>query len=69
MVAAGVSVTGVSSTGTGLCDRCVHQRIVRNTRGSVFSMCERSRTDSSFAKYPRLPVIECRGFEATRPAR
>jgi hypothetical protein len=47
----------------GLCDRCRHQRIIRNTRGSEFSLCERSRTDPSFPRYPRLPVNECRGFE------
>jgi hypothetical protein len=47
----------------GLCDICKHQRVVRNTRGSVFSLCERSRSDASFPRYPRLPVERCRGFE------
>ncbi|MGD9737346.1 MAG: hypothetical protein AB7V58_17315 [Solirubrobacterales bacterium] len=47
----------------GLCDRCRHQRLVPNTRGSVFSLCERSRADERFPRYPRLPVIECAGFE------
>jgi hypothetical protein len=47
----------------GLCDSCVHQYLVRNTRGSTFSRCERSKTDKSFPKYPRVPVLECRGFE------
>ena len=47
----------------GLCDSCRHQRVVKTTRGSRFSMCERSKTDASFPKYPRLPVLECRGFE------
>jgi hypothetical protein len=47
----------------GLCDTCAHQRIVRNTRGSTFSLCERSRSDPSFPRYPRLPVRECRGYE------
>jgi hypothetical protein len=47
----------------GLCDSCRYQRIVRNTRGSVFSMCERSQTDERFAKYPRLPVLQCVGYE------
>jgi hypothetical protein len=47
----------------GLCDTCRHQRIVRNTRGSVFSMCERSKTDRRFPKYPRLPVERCAGYE------
>jgi len=50
----------------GLCDTCVHQRIVRNTRGSSFSLCERSRTDAAFPRYPRLPVTECRGWERRR---
>jgi hypothetical protein len=47
----------------GLCDNCSHQRLVRNTRGSSFSLCERSRTDSAYPKYPRLPVRECAGWE------
>ena len=47
----------------GLCDRCRHQRIVRNTRGSAFSLCERSKTEPRFPKYPRLPVVRCEGFE------
>jgi hypothetical protein len=51
----------------GLCDTCAHQRLVGNTRGSRFSLCERSRTDPAFPKYPRMPVIECRGHEPRRP--
>jgi hypothetical protein len=46
----------------GLCDTCTHQKLVRTTRGSVFSMCLRSRTDARFPKYPRLPVEECPGY-------
>jgi hypothetical protein len=54
----------VASPGAGLCDRCAWQRIVKNTRGSVFSLCERSKMEAdSFPRYPRLPVLECRGFE------
>lgn len=48
-----------------LCDGCVHQQLVRNTRGSVFSLCRRHRTDPEhYRKYPPLPVVSCRGFEA-----
>jgi hypothetical protein len=47
----------------GLCDDCRWQRIVGNTRGSRFSMCERSKVDERFAKYPRLPVERCPGYE------
>jgi hypothetical protein len=53
----------VASTAAGLCDSCQHQRIVKNTRGSRFSLCERSKTDPNFPRYPRLPVLECRGYE------
>jgi hypothetical protein len=48
----------------GLCDRCRHQRLVPNTRGSVFSLCERSRSDPAYPRYPRLPVLSCPGFDA-----
>ncbi|HEY2536742.1 MAG TPA: hypothetical protein VGI24_07140 [Solirubrobacteraceae bacterium] len=48
----------------GLCDTCEHQVEVPNTRGSVFSLCARSRTDSAYPRYPRLPVLACAGHEA-----
>ena len=47
----------------GLCDACRHQRVVRNTRGSEFSLCERSRTDPAYPRYPRVPVVRCAGHE------
>ena len=50
----------------GLCDSCLHQRLIRNTRGSEFSLCERSRTDPAYPRYPRLPVTECAGHELGR---
>lgn len=51
----------------GLCESCRHQKLVRNTRGSSFSLCELSRADPAFPRYPRLPVLECEGF-TPRPA-
>ena len=53
----------VTTPGAGLCDLCRHQRVVRNTRGSVFSLCERAKTDARYAKYPPIPVSRCPGFE------
>lgn len=47
----------------GLCGFCVHHRRVGNRRGSIFWMCERSRTDARYPKYPPLPVRTCPGFE------
>ncbi|GAC1323806.1 MAG: hypothetical protein NVSMB25_20610 [Thermoleophilaceae bacterium] len=51
------------TTAAGLCNLCEHQRVIRNTRGSSFSLCERSRTDPRFPRYPRLPVRDCSGYE------
>jgi len=38
------------------------QRIT-SARGSHFYLCERSRTDASYPRYPRLPVLACAGYE------
>lgn len=54
------------SLGAGLCDTCEHQVEVRNTRGSVFSLCARSRTDPDYPRYPRVPVLACDGYELKR---
>jgi hypothetical protein len=48
----------------GLCENCRHVRVVSNTRGSVFYMCQLSEIDPRFSKYPRLPVIQCAGYES-----
>jgi hypothetical protein len=50
----------------GLCETCRHQRVVKTMR-SAFSLCERSKTDERYPKYPPLPVVACPGFEP-RPA-
>ena len=52
----------------GLCDRCMHARRIENDRGSIFVLCELSRTDARFPRYPRLPVVACTGFEAAPSA-
>ncbi len=53
----------------GLCDSCRSQQLIRNTRGSEFSLCLRSRTEPErFPRYPRLPVYECGGYQR-RPQR
>ncbi len=52
------------AAGAGLCDSCCHQQVVRNTRGSVFSLCRRSRDEPErYPRYPRVPVLECSGYE------
>ena len=58
----------MAAAANGLCDACIHQQVVPNTRGSVFSRCRRSREDRGYPRYPRVPVLRCRGFEPPAPA-
>jgi hypothetical protein len=46
----------------GLCGSCRNARVIGNRRGSRFTICELSRTDQRFPRYPRLPVLRCIGF-------
>ena len=50
----------------GLCDSCRHQQVVR-TKRSTFSLCRRWKDDDRYPRYPRLPVLRCRGHEPRRP--
>jgi hypothetical protein len=56
-------MTSVDVSRIGLCASCRHVRIIENRRGSRFYRCAMSDTDPSFPKYPRLPVLQCRGYE------
>jgi len=51
------------SKGGSLCAACAHTRVVTSAKGASFVLCGLSRTDGRFAKYPRLPVLACVGFE------
>lgn len=46
----------------GLCLECRHSRRVPTSRATYW-LCELAATDPRFEKYPRLPVLECPGFE------
>ncbi|PYX75520.1 MAG: hypothetical protein DMG78_04055 [Acidobacteria bacterium] len=50
-------------THVGLCADCRFVRRIESDRRSIFYMCQRSATDPSFPKYPRLPVLQCAGYE------
>ena len=61
------SIAGaVSRPEAGLCDRCRHQRLIHNTRGSVFSLCERSRTDPTSPATPGYPCKAAAVFRSGR---
>jgi hypothetical protein len=52
----------------GLCRDCRHARLLTSDKGSQFWQCQRSFSDPSFPKYPRLPVRDCRGYETKAEA-
>jgi hypothetical protein len=45
-----------------LCEACCWVRVIMTPRGSRFLLCTMSATDPRFDKYPRQPVIRCKGF-------
>jgi len=47
----------------GLCGDCVHAHRITTDKHSMFLQCRLSFTDSRFEKYPRLPVLQCSGYE------
>jgi len=47
---------------TGLCVDCHFGQRIQSVRGSVFLLCQRSRIDPAFPKYPQLPVLHCAGY-------
>jgi hypothetical protein len=50
----------------GLCWDCEHARQVATPKGSTFFLCGRATEDRTFAKYPRLPVVKCAGYQARK---
>jgi hypothetical protein len=47
----------------GICATCRHVRVIVSDRGSRFVLCERSKTDPTFKRFPPLPVRVCPGYE------
>ena len=40
--------------------------VIKSDRGARFWLCERSRTDPAFPRFPPLPVRACAGYERSR---
>jgi hypothetical protein len=51
-----------SAAPPGLCATCRHASVLAS-RSSVFLRCGRAEVDPTFPRYPRLPVVACRGYE------
>ncbi len=46
-----------------LCETCASMREVVTPRGSRFLLCQLSKTDPVFPKYPPQPVVRCAGYQ------
>lgn len=53
----------------GLCESCRFHSLIVSDKGTEFHLCEKSKTDSTFPKYPQLPVKECNGFQTAKSAK
>ncbi len=60
--------SGQASDRGGLCARCAHVRLVPGRGAAVFYLCERSFEDPAYPRYPAIPVLACRGYEAAAEA-
>jgi hypothetical protein len=52
----------------GLCAACCHARVIHSSHDSKFYLCRLAETDPRFARYPRLPVLRCAGYEPAEEA-
>ncbi|NJN64633.1 MAG: hypothetical protein HC882_06970 [Acidobacteria bacterium] len=47
----------------GLCGTCALARAIVTAKGTQYTLCERSRIDPAYRRYPQLPVRQCLGYE------
>jgi GNAT superfamily N-acetyltransferase len=52
----------------GLCGACRRAREIVSSRGSRFVLCDRSRMDPAYPRYPVLPRLTCDGFDPVTAA-
>ena len=45
-----------------LCETCALMREVVTPKGSRFLLCQLSKTDTAYPKYPPQPVVRCDGY-------
>jgi hypothetical protein len=58
----GRAPTAISMTTESLRESCCFLRTVVSSRGSRFLLCELSKQDRRFPRYPPQPVTRCRGY-------
>jgi hypothetical protein len=45
-----------------LCETCAAVRQVITPKGSRFLLCQLSKTDPAFPRYPPQPILRCAGY-------
>ena len=51
-----------------LCETCTWMREVITPQGSRFVLCQLSKTDPAYPKYPPQPVVRCDGYRKSEQA-
>jgi hypothetical protein len=46
-----------------LCESCALRREVITPKGSRFLLCQLSKSDPAYPKYPQQPVVRCNGYQ------
>jgi hypothetical protein len=49
-----------------LCEKCALMREIITPKGSRFLLCQLSKTNRAYQKYPPQPVIRCDGYEKNK---
>lgn len=47
----------------GLCGTCASMRDVVNENGHHYFLCNLSKMDVRYPKYPKLPMVNCDGYK------
>ena len=62
----GVGALGLEAERVGLCLRCRHVRVVHSHANHDYYRCQRYDDDGRYARYPRLPMRRCDGYDPVR---
>jgi hypothetical protein len=51
-----------------LCETCAWMREIVTPKGSRFLLCQLSKSDLAYPKYPPQPVVQCDGYQKKEQA-
>ncbi len=46
-----------------LCETCAWMREIITPKGSRFLLCQLSKSDPAYPKYPPQPIVRCGGYQ------